>query len=65
MWRLVMHGSIHIWISLSQVKQMLQPALLNPKTSILIQKRHSYSRNPSSETSRDSENAFWNIVEMF
>jgi len=32
--------------------------LLNPKTSILIQKRHSYTRNLNSETSGDSKNAF-------
>ena len=32
-------------------------ALLNPKTSILIPKRHSYTRNLNSETSGDSKNA--------
>ena len=33
-------------------------ALLNPETSILIQKRHPYTRNVNSETLRDSKNAF-------
>ena len=33
-------------------------ALLNPETSILIQKRHSYTKNVNSETLRDSKNAF-------
>ncbi len=33
-------------------------ALLNPKTSILIQKRHLYTGNPNSETSGDNKNAF-------
>ena len=36
----------------------LQKALINPKTSILIQKRHPYTRNLNSEMSGDSENAF-------
>ncbi len=35
-----------------------QPALFNPKTSILIQKRHPYTGKLSSETSGDSKNAF-------
>ncbi len=33
-------------------------ALLNPETSILIQKRHSHTRNLNSETPGDSKNAF-------
>jgi len=32
-------------------------ALYNPKTSVFIQKRHSYSSNRTSETPGDSENA--------
>ncbi len=33
-------------------------ALLNPETSILIQKRHPYTRSLHSETPGDSKNAF-------
>ncbi len=33
-------------------------ALLNPKTSVLIQKRRSYTVNLNSETPGDSTNAF-------
>ena len=35
-----------------------QQALLNPETSILIEKRHSHTRILKSETSGDSKNAF-------
>jgi len=35
-----------------------QKALFNPKTSILIQKRHPYPGNLNRETSGDSKNAF-------
>ncbi len=35
-----------------------QQALLNPETSILIQKRHSYTRNLNSETPGDSKITF-------
>ncbi len=35
-----------------------QSALFNPKTCILIQKRHPYTGNLNSETSGDSKNAF-------
>ncbi len=34
------------------------PALFNPETSILIQKRHPYTGNLNSETPGDSKNAF-------
>ena len=33
-------------------------ALYNPKSSILIQKRHPYTENLNSETPGDSKNAF-------
>ncbi len=33
-------------------------ALFNPKTPILIQKRHPYTRNLNRETPGDSKNAF-------
>ena len=36
---------------------MLPTALLNAETSILVQRRHSYTRNSNSEMSGDSENA--------
>ena len=36
----------------------LQQALLSPKTSVLIQKRHPYTGNLNRETSGDSTNAF-------
>ena len=35
-------------------------ALLNPETSIFIQKRHPYTGNPSSKTSGHSQNVFLN-----
>ena len=40
-------------------------ALLNPETSILIQKRHPYTRNVNSETLRDSKNAFLHWGDVF
>ena len=51
------------WTSLAQVchqnkDHRKKRALLNPETSISIQKRHSYTRNLNSETSGDSKNAF-------
>ncbi len=39
-------------------------ALINPETSTLIQRRHSYTGNLTSETSGDSRNAVL-IMEMF
>ncbi len=36
----------------------MSSALPNPETSILIQKRHFYTRNQNSETSGDSKSAF-------
>ncbi len=50
--------AICTWQSLVGLK-----ALLNPETSISIQKRHHYTGNLSSETSRDSEKAFlqWGV----
>ncbi len=36
----------------------LCPALFNPKTYVLVQKRHPYARNLRSETPGDSKNAF-------
>jgi len=49
------------WHKLQQgkaVSQQRKAALLNPKKTILIQKRHSYTRNLNSETSGDSKNVF-------
>ena len=37
---------------------VLEPALLNPKTPIFLQKLPSYSGNLNSETPGDSKNAF-------
>jgi len=40
-------------------------ALLNPKTSVLTQKRHSCTRGLGSETSGDSKNAFLRYGDVF
>ena len=40
-------------------------ALFNPKTTILIQKRHPHTGYLNRETSGDSKNALFCIVEMF
>jgi len=46
------------WHEFVPLHQQLSVALFNPKTSILIQKRHPYTGNLNSETSGDSKNAF-------
>ena len=44
--------------SCRQRSLQVSAALFDPKTSILIQKRHPYTENLNSETSGDSKNAF-------
>jgi len=53
----IIRDSSHNWLA-ALVSLLGTVALFNPKTSVLIQKRHPYTGNLNSETLGDSKNAF-------